>query len=63
MEELIKVLILIAFTITFGSISIALSVIVAFIGLDKELQKIASAYNKGNTNENKDDKGEVSKNV
>ena len=63
MEELIKVLILMTFAITFGSISIALSILVAFIGLDKELQKITSSYQKSNNKKSKDNKSEELKNV
>lgn len=63
MEELIKILAVIAFAITFGSISIALSILVAFIGLDRELQKITSSYEKTNKNENKNNNSEDSKNA
>ena len=63
MEELIKILAVIAFAITFGNISIALSIFVAFIGLDRELQKIASSYEKANKNENKNNNSEDSKNA
>jgi len=63
MEELIKILAVIALAITFGSISIALSILVAFIGLDRELQKIASSYNQTNDDKNKKNNSEDSKNV
>ena len=63
MEELIKILAVIAFAITFGSISIALSILVAFIGLDRELQKIARSYNQTKDDKNKNNHGEDSKNA
>ncbi len=63
MEELIKILAVIAFAITFGSISIALSILVAFIGLDRELQKITSSYNQTKDNKNKNNHSEDSKNA
>ncbi|EDP73058.1 hypothetical protein HG1285_11248 [Hydrogenivirga sp. 128-5-R1-1] len=40
-----------------------MSIFVAFIGLDRELQKIASSYEKANKNENKNNNSEDSKNA
>jgi len=63
MEEVIRLLLLLVFTTAFGSIVIALAILVAFVGIDKELQKIASSYEQRNRNKNKNDSREVSENV